>query len=360
MKKRLAPLICLFLLMIFPYKTYAKQMEASLSQQQVFFDGREVSLNIYQIGGYNYFKLRDIAALCKGTDAQFNVKYNLDNGAVTVLEGDSYKVTGEDLKKVPEKNHFADMRDFDVIVREETKHMKSALIGDHNYLRLRDLGVLLDLDILFSKEENAVWIYSNPLENKQLNVSNNRAYPWYMDQLNTGPYNISNCGPTAAAMAIKWSNPKSKVTGGSLRSEIQKGGAWWDTNDIDHILTAYQIPHEKLIFNGPHTLINLIDRGDIALLCLDNSYIKKGSRDEFSPYGRYYDTVGGHFLIVKGYKRTNGKLYFEVYDPNNNGRFYPKNKEPMGKDRYYEANDINQAVKQHWAYVYEIMNSSFN
>lgn len=355
MKKSWIPMICLILLAMLPMGVYAKGVTASPTSQKIFFDGKEVSLSVYQIDGYNYFKLRDVAALCRGTDAKFNVKYNLDNGKISVTPGEEYAQQDANQRTDFGKTQETEIRNLNIAVLEQNRQVKTAFLDGHNYMRLRDLGRLLDLDILFSEHSHTLWMYSNALANRQLNLSNNRNYPWYMDQLNTGTYNISNCGPTATAMAMKWSNSKSKVTGESLRGEIVKGGGWWDTEDVRHTLEKYHIPYDRLLFHGSQTLISLLDRGDVALLCLDNSYIQKGSRDASSPYGRYYDTVGGHFLIVKGYKRTNGKLYFEVYDPNNNGRFYPKNNEPMGKDRYYEARDIEQAVRQHWAYVYEIM-----
>lgn len=59
---------------------------ASPSSQSVFIDGKEVKLNGYNIDGYNYFKLRDLASVLN-----FNVNYDEERKVVILDPNNSYK-----------------------------------------------------------------------------------------------------------------------------------------------------------------------------------------------------------------------------------------------------------------------------
>ena len=58
--------------------------------------------------------------------------------------------------------------------------------------------------------------------------------------------------------------------------------------------------------------------------------------------------LGGHYVIVKGYKIVDGIIWFEVYDPASHGLTY-NDGSLMGIDRYYRSEDIIKAL-DHGAY----------
>ena len=62
-----------------------QQKTATATSSKVFIDGRQVELTAYNIGGYNYFKLRDVA---KAID--FNVTWDAKNNTVGIDTSSSY------------------------------------------------------------------------------------------------------------------------------------------------------------------------------------------------------------------------------------------------------------------------------
>ena len=53
--------------------TSALAVQATPNHQPIVRNGQEVSLAGYEIDGYTYFKLRDVAAILNGTENQFSV-----------------------------------------------------------------------------------------------------------------------------------------------------------------------------------------------------------------------------------------------------------------------------------------------
>ncbi|MBQ3118882.1 MAG: hypothetical protein IJC10_03870 [Clostridia bacterium] len=58
-------------------------------------DGELVSLVAYNIKDNNYFKLRDIANVLKGTDAHFDVLWNAEIGAIELVPDCDYSTVEE-------------------------------------------------------------------------------------------------------------------------------------------------------------------------------------------------------------------------------------------------------------------------
>ena len=49
---------------------------AKVSSQSIVLDGKDTGVKGYNIEDNNYFKLRDVAALLDGKDAEFSVSYD--------------------------------------------------------------------------------------------------------------------------------------------------------------------------------------------------------------------------------------------------------------------------------------------
>ena len=70
---------------------------AAPSVHKVQVNGKAVDPEIYLIGGYNYFKLRDIAYMLNGTSASFNVTWDGAQNAVNMLLGENYTAVGGEM-----------------------------------------------------------------------------------------------------------------------------------------------------------------------------------------------------------------------------------------------------------------------
>lgn len=107
-------------------------------------DGKSVEPSAYKINGENYFKLRDMAMLLNGTEAQFSVGYD---GAVQVGTKQPYKPEGGELAGVPTANASALTSNDAVYIDGTQAQLTVYKIDGVNYFKLRDLGNALGFQV---------------------------------------------------------------------------------------------------------------------------------------------------------------------------------------------------------------------
>ena len=195
--------------------------------------------------------------------------------------------------------------------------------------------------------------------------SNDKSYDWYIDQSTSGHFASLNCGPASVTMAIKWANPDFTKTALDARMTYEASGGWWYTGDIDAYLSDNQITH---------AIVALTDQADstaavpkrqlmndqIIILCLDMNHVRAAS-DTVYRTDKFYSTTPawGHFIVLKGYKITDGELYFEAYDPYSFGLKNGDNT-LKGVNRYYRYEDLAAACLQWWNYAFVIAKNGAN
>ncbi|MBN2443124.1 MAG: hypothetical protein JXJ04_17320 [Spirochaetales bacterium] len=208
----------------------------------------------------------------------------------------------------------------------------------------------------FSDELLIRWGLGTPLTEY---YENDRDYPWYMDQYNTGTYSSINCGPTSVTMAIKWTDESFDRTPENARETYRPDGGWWYTSDIINYLNAYNTEHIVITAaNDPNLFKDQLRGGNILILCITMEEIRRNSVEREHTHAFFSGT--GHFIVIKGYIVVNNTLYFEAYDPNSLNRFYPAPEETWlkGKDRYYLWEDLYNAVSAWWNYAIVVMGNS--
>lgn len=186
-----------------------------------------------------------------------------------------------------------------------------------------------------------------------LHVSNVQNHDWFIDQGYTGIYSGDNCGPSSTAMVLNWFNINSNATAKEARNKIRPNGGWWYTDDVERYLRNNNLNISTNYISGENNLINIIDNGNIAILCVNVdkiSYEKSSS----SRIGRFYNNVTGHFLVLTGYVKIGDDIYFEVYDSNTWGRKVNNKDIPLGKGRYLKSEELLKAMKIWWNYAIEI------
>jgi hypothetical protein len=183
--------------------------------------------------------------------------------------------------------------------------------------------------------------------------SNSVDYNWYYDQQNTGTHSLINCGPTSVTMAIKWFDEDFTGTPLDARNTYRSGGGWWYTSDIINYLNLYDVNNYTIALSNINVVKDEIDDGNIVILCLDMYYVTYMEGPSYFHYNKFYKTNAkdwGHFIVIKGYKKVDGKLYFEVYDPYSLGEKYADGSF-KGKDRYYLSSDLDFATHIWWDYA---------
>lgn len=305
----------------------------------------DVAYETVDVDGKKYVDLAEFGKYMELSKNRYTYKIDTEKKAIRFkLEivskdkwSDPVDATGLQPEKYTLKVKNEKVEDADVILKDN----KNALVD------LMSMAHLLK----FSYKDGEM-IFEDA-DNLKPEVSQNRDYEWYMDQGHTGKYSDGNCGPTSLAMILKWLDPNSAATGESLRDEIPNNGDWWTTNIFESYFESNKMSIDDTLYKSPETITDMINNGDIVLVCLKMGEISPNKQPNSSNIGRFYGFDGGHFLLIKGYKIVDGKLYYEVYDPNNWDMKYD-NGEPMGKDRLYAATEMDKAITTWWSGIYGI------
>lgn len=136
---------------------------ASVSSQKINIDGVSVDVESYNIGGNNYFKLRDIAYIMNGTEKQFNIIYNSSTNSINITPNSSYMVDGSELKKNNVSQINATPTSSSLYYENQSINLNAYNINGNNYFKLRDIAALINFGIVFDQDTNTVYIMSNSL-----------------------------------------------------------------------------------------------------------------------------------------------------------------------------------------------------
>ena len=149
-------------------KEKVETKDVKATTQKVKLDGKDVVIYGYNIDGYNYFKLRDLAAVLKDTKAKFGVEYK--DEMVTLTKGADYKVAETDQKEVKAESKGMLTND-KVMVGDKALTATAYKVDDSNYYKLRDLGEALGFGVDFDKATNTVLLMSEKEAAKEEKVA---------------------------------------------------------------------------------------------------------------------------------------------------------------------------------------------
>lgn len=134
---------------------------ASVNKVNISVDGKAQSVSCYNIKGYNYFKLRDVAKLMM--DSQKGFEVIVDEGTPVVVRDSSYTESGDELQalssnklKVNPKFQYLGMRpSYTSLI------VKSYNIGGYNYMSLRDVAEAANFKVGYDAPSKTIVIDSS-------------------------------------------------------------------------------------------------------------------------------------------------------------------------------------------------------
>lgn len=135
---------------------------ATPTNSKVLINGKEVAFTAYNIGGNNYFKLRDIASAINGTNKNFNVGWEGNNNAITLNSKTAYNNVGGEL--VVNSNATAtepQISNPKIFVDGKLTTFMAFNIADNNYIKLRDLGEVFDFSVNWNDGTQTIEINTN-------------------------------------------------------------------------------------------------------------------------------------------------------------------------------------------------------
>ena len=125
-------------------------------------DGKAVEFQMYALvdengNGTNYIKLRDMAQVLNGTEAQFSVGYDNASKSISVATGEAYTSTGSEMTTPFSGDRAYTGGSQSIQVDGEATEMTAITLlddagGGYNYFKLRDLGKALGFNVGWSKE----------------------------------------------------------------------------------------------------------------------------------------------------------------------------------------------------------------
>ena len=131
------------------------------STHVVTVDGERVDPQGYNINGYNFYKLRDIAYILNGTDSQFNVTWDGANNRIILTDDAAYQeVGGEMTSSASAEIKNVSESDSTIVLDGKTLSLTGYRINGNNYYKIRDVGSALGFSVDFDPETEIVLIGS--------------------------------------------------------------------------------------------------------------------------------------------------------------------------------------------------------
>ncbi len=114
----------------------------------VLVNGEPVSFEAYNIGGYNYFKLRDLAMAITGTGKQFGVSWSAALKVIDLLPGQAYTPVGGEFSLSGLTATVTASRTGSAITLNGVPVTLGAYnIRNNNYFKLRDIGQTINFGV---------------------------------------------------------------------------------------------------------------------------------------------------------------------------------------------------------------------
>ncbi len=132
--------------------------EVVLSPQSLRVNGETMRVEAYNIGGTNFFKLRDLAALLRGTPAQFGVDYDAKRNAAVLTRGAPY--AGEAAAQFTDLSASAVVSPQTVELDGQPLSLTAYNVGGANFFGLRELSAYFGYAVDYDAQTNTAIIES--------------------------------------------------------------------------------------------------------------------------------------------------------------------------------------------------------
>ena len=126
------------------------------STHNLSIDGEPKEAEMYNINDENYFKLRDVAALLRGTEAQFEVTWDEENNCIVVETGKPYTPVGGELDQGADRSGSIVVSPQSMTVDGEAVNVTAYTLQGNNYFRIRDLGRVLGFGVDFGENSTVL------------------------------------------------------------------------------------------------------------------------------------------------------------------------------------------------------------
>lgn len=138
--------------------TPATKATANPTSSKVLVNGKAVAFDAYNINNNNYFKLRDVAQILRGTDKQFNVTWDGTKNAINLISNIAYESTGGELNPGDGLSKDSTISNSSIYKDGVEISLTAYNINGNNYFKLRDLGKTFNFSVTWDGTNNTVVI----------------------------------------------------------------------------------------------------------------------------------------------------------------------------------------------------------
>jgi len=131
---------------------------ASPTASTVLVNGKNVAFDAYNIGGNNYFKLRDLAYTLNGTNKQFAVRFDSAANTIFLTSGAAYSTVGGEMQGKGSGNKTATVTTQKIVLDGKEIQVTGYNIGGNNYFMLRDIGAAFNFSVVWDGARNTIII----------------------------------------------------------------------------------------------------------------------------------------------------------------------------------------------------------
>ena len=262
-------------------------------------DGVRRSIVAYNIDGNNYFKLRDVANIHKGSKAHFDVLWNEEIKAIELISKTDYSTIEKEDELKTEKIEIL-KKIIPVYLDGEGIIIESYDILGNNYFKLRDIASAIDFNVKFNDSNNVIeidtsndYIYPNETSDK---FALNKKYLSYIGKPKS--FIDKHCG----SKGTHYGYFGEVDYGEDIGLDIVYGREWVGIeNEVpDTSRVAWvRIALDKLFFNCPETLT--VEK--IQSVLPKNEYSCNG-HDGIFTLDASYSTAVFFFTLDTGLKKT--------------------------------------------------------
>ncbi|MEG2857224.1 MAG: trypsin-like peptidase domain-containing protein, partial [Clostridia bacterium] len=134
---------------------------AKVTSSVLYVDGNQVICAAYNIGGANYFKLRDLACAFSGTTKQFNVTWDASKTAINMISGVPYERIGGELTGGVMGDKSATKTTSSIYLNGDKVSFNAYNIGGANYFKLRDVMNTFNIGVDWDAMSNTIRLDSS-------------------------------------------------------------------------------------------------------------------------------------------------------------------------------------------------------
>jgi len=124
----------------------------------VIINGNVVAFDAYNVGGNNYFKLRDLAYVLNDTNKCFSVDWYEDSNAIFLTSGQKYTAIGGEMSEKGMETKTPLGSSSNILLNGEEAGFAAYNIDGNNYFKLRDIGQALDFYVGWDGAQNTIMI----------------------------------------------------------------------------------------------------------------------------------------------------------------------------------------------------------